>query len=126
MKDEFTVLNGSSSGGESSHQEIAKKLLPKLKEEMPEERYQVDFASDLESAVLDAITRDLQANLAMEDWYGMGFEKPEDFLDAEDVSDAIGHISERYFKEDQIGKSSDVLQVILEYAEEYDLVERGS
>ncbi|MCG1004918.1 MULTISPECIES: hypothetical protein [Halobacterium] len=55
----------------------------------------------------------------------MGFEEPEDFLDAEAVSEAIADQAEWYFEDDQIGKSWDIMQVILEYAEEYDLVERN-
>jgi hypothetical protein len=55
----------------------------------------------------------------------MGFDDPEDFLDAEAVSDAIGEQAEWYFEDDQTGKSWDILQVIFEYAEEYNLVERS-
>jgi hypothetical protein len=80
---------------------------------MPEERYKIDFTADLQKAVIDAITRDLSANLAGEDWIGMGFEDTEDFLDAEAVSDAIGEQAEWYFEDDQTGKSWDILQVIL-------------
>jgi len=125
MKNDYTVLNDWAGSGEASHQEIAEQLLPKLKEEMPEERYEVDFTTDLQRAVIDAITRDLSANLAGEDWLGMGFEDPEDFLDAEAVSGAIAEQAEWYFEDDQTGKSWDVLQVIFEYAEEYDLVKRS-
>jgi len=125
MTTDYTVLNDWAGSGESSHQEIAEQLLPKLNEVMPEERYEVDFTADLQRAVIDAITRDLSANLAGEDWIGMGFEEPADFLDAEAVSDAIGELAEWYFEDDQTGKSWDVLQVIFEYAEEYDLVERS-
>lgn len=89
---------------------------------MPEERYEVDFRSDLRGAVLQSILRDLDANLESEDWYGMGFEEAESFLDADAVSDAIAEQSKWYFKDDQTGKSWDVLQVIFDYAEEYDLV----
>jgi hypothetical protein len=92
---------------------------------MPEERYEVDFTANLQRAVIDAITRDLSANLAGEDWLGMGFEDPEDFLDAEAVSEAIAEQAEWYFEDDQTGKSWDILQVIFEYAEEYDLVKRS-
>lgn len=117
MTNDYTVLNDWAGSGESSHQEIAEQLLPRLKEEMPEERYEVDFTSDLQRAVIDAITRDLSANLASEDWLGMGFEDSEDFLDAEAVSDAIGEQAEWYFEDDQTGKSWDILRVIFEYAE---------
>jgi hypothetical protein len=125
MTNDYTVLNDWAGSGESSHQEIAEQLLPKLKEEMPEERYEVEFMTDLQRAVIDAITRDLSANLAGEDWIGMGFDNPKDFLDAEAVSAAIGEQAEWYFEDDQTGKSWDILQVILEYAEEYDLVKRS-
>ena len=125
MTDDYTVLNDWAGSGESSHQEIAEQLLPKLKEEMPEERYEVDFTADLQRAVIDAITRDLSANLVGEDWIGMGFDDPEDFLDAEAVSSAIGEQAEWYFEDDQTGKSWEILQVIFEYAEEYDLVKRS-
>jgi len=54
----------------------------------------------------------------------MGFEDAEDFLDADEVSDRIGEIAKRYFEDDQVGKSWDILKVILEYAEECGLVER--
>lgn len=122
--DDLTVLNNWSNSGEMSHREIAQDLLPKLKEEMPEREYEVDFTLDVQKAVIEAITQDLATNLAHEDWVGMGFEEPEDFLDAEEVSEIIGKQAEHYFKEDQIGKSWDVLQVVFEYAEEYGLVER--
>lgn len=38
MPNDYTVLNDWAGSGESSHQEIAEQLLPRLKEEMPEER----------------------------------------------------------------------------------------
>lgn len=120
---DYTVLSDWSSNGEQTHQQIAEKLIPELKEEMPEERYEVDFRSDLMKAVIQSILRDLDANLEFEDWYGMGFEEPDRFLDADAVSEAIAEQSKRYFEFDQTGKSWDVLQVILEYAEEYDLVQ---
>ncbi|EMA54215.1 hypothetical protein C450_06757, partial [Halococcus salifodinae DSM 8989] len=71
------------------HREAAETLLPQLQEEMTEEE-RIDFTLDLQSAVIDTITRDLSANLSGEDWHGMGFEEPEDFLDAGQVSSAIG------------------------------------
>lgn len=120
----YTVLSDWAEGGEMSHREIAEQLLPKLKEEMSEEEYQVDFTADLQGAVLEAILRDLSANLRGEDWYAMGFEEPEDFLDAEAVSEVIGEQAQWYFEDDQTGKSWEVLQVIFEYAEEYDLAQR--
>lgn len=92
---------------------------------MLEERYEVDFLADLQRAVIDAIIRDLSANLAGEDWLGMGFEDPKNFLDAGAVSGAIAEQAEWYFEDDQTGKSWDVLQIIFEYAEEYDLVEQS-
>lgn len=109
MTNDYTVLNDWAGSGESSHQEIAEQLLPRLKEEMPEERYEVDFTADLQRAVIDAITQDLSANLAGEDWIGMGFDDLEDFLDAEAVSDAIGEQAKWYFEDDQTGKSWDIL-----------------
>jgi len=120
---DYTVLNDWSPDGEKSHREVAEELLPKLKEEMPEEQYEVDFRSDLKKAVLQTILRDLDANLEFEDWYGMGFEEPDRFLDADAVSEAIAEQSKWYFEDDQTGKSWDILQVILDYAEEYDLVQ---
>lgn len=120
---DYTVLSDWSSSGEQTHQQIAEKLIPELKEEMPEERYEVDFRSDLKKAVLQSILRDLDSNLEFEDWYGMGFEEPDKFLDADAVSEAIAEQSKWYFEDDQTGKSWDVLQVILDYAEEYDLVQ---
>lgn len=123
-RDEYTVLSDWSQGDEQSHREIAETLLPKLKEELPEERYEVDFLADLKKAVLRSILRDLESNLEYEDWHGMGFEEPEDFLDADEVSEAIASQAKWYFEDDQTGKSWEVLQVILEYAEECGLVQR--
>jgi hypothetical protein len=54
----------------------------------------------------------------------MWFEDPEDFLHAEEVSEAIASQAKWYFHDDQIGKSWDVLQVIIEYAEECGLAHR--
>lgn len=122
MSDDYTVLSDWAASGEVSHREIAEQLLPQLREEMPAEEYEVDLMADLRGAVLDAILRDLSANLQMDDWHGMGFEQPEDFLDAEAVSEAIAEQARWYFEDDQTGKSWEVLQVILEYAEEHDLV----
>lgn len=121
---ELTVLNDWSHGDEPSHREAAETLLPRLREEMPEEQYRVDFMWDLQSAVVDSITRDLSANLLGEDWRAMGFEQPTDVLDAGEVSSAIGNQAEWYFKDDQTGKSMDVIRVIFEYAEEYGLAEQ--
>jgi len=123
--DEYTVFNDWSRGNEKSHREIAETLLPKLKEELSEETYRVDFLSDLREAVLQSILRDLEANLEHEDWYGMGFEDPEDFLDAEAVSESIASQAEWYFEDDQTGKSWEVLSVILKYAEDCGLVTRA-
>ena len=122
--DEWTVLDDWSSGGEPSHREIAQNLLPKLKEEMPEQEYQTDFYIDLQKAVLDSLTRELDANLTGADWHGKGFEEPENFLDAGAISSGVADEIKWYFEDDQTGKSWDVLRVIFEYAEEYDLVER--
>jgi hypothetical protein len=124
MNSEYTVLNDHSNDSEKSHREIAEMLIKQLREEMPEDEFRVQFHSDLQGAVIDAITRDLSSNLAYEDWYGAGFQEPEDFLVAEDVSEQIAQKAEHAFKNDQIGKSWDILVVILEYAEEYGLVER--
>ncbi len=123
MTDGYTVLNDRTTGNGASHREMAEQLLPRLREEMTEEQYQVDFCADLQRAVIDAITRDLAANLASEDWYGMGFEQPEDFLDADEIADVIAEQTRWYFQDDQIGKSWDILRVILEHAEEHDLVD---
>jgi len=125
MSSEYTVLNEHSHDGEQSHRETAEVLIKHLKEEMPEEEFQVEFCSDLQSAVIDAIMRDLSTNLAHQDWHGAGFQEPEDFLVAEDVSDQIAEEAEHAFKHDQIGKSWDILLVILEWAEEYGLVEKN-
>lgn len=124
MTYEYTVLDDWSTGSEMSHREMAEELLPKLREEMSEEEYQIEFTADVRKAVLDSILRDLSSNLKADDWYGRGFQYPEDYLNAEAVGDAIGDTARRYFENDQIGKSWDVTKVILEYAEEYDLVER--
>lgn len=125
MSSEFTVLNDYSHDGEQSHRETAEVLIKHLREEMPEEEFQVEFRSDLQSAVIDAIMRDLSSNLAHQDWYACDFQEPEDFLVAEEVSEQIGKEAEHAFKHDQIGKSWDILAVILEYAEEYGLVEKN-
>jgi len=122
-KRDLTVLNDYTNEGKS-HREAAADLLPALKEEMSEEEWEADFMMDLREAVVTEILRDLEANLLHEDWYGMGFESPEDLLDADAVSDAIGETCKWYFDDDQIGKSWEVLTVILEYAEEHDLVKR--
>lgn len=124
MTDDYTVLSDWAENGEMSHQEIAAELLPQLEEEMSGEEYHVDFLADLREAVLDAILRDLDANLTGADWFGKGFEEPEDFLDADAVSEGIAEEAKWYFEDDQTGKSWDVLQVILEYAEDHGLVER--
>jgi len=125
MSSEFTVLNDYSHDGEQSHRETGEVLIKHLREEMPEEEFQAEFCADLQSAVIDAIMRDLSSNLAYQDWHGAGFQEPEDFLVAEDVSEQIAEEAERAFKNDQIGKSWDILVVILEYAEEYGLVEKN-
>ena len=122
--DGLTVLNDWTHDNEPSHQEIAAELLPRLREEMPEDEFRADYMWDLQSAVIGSITRDLSANLKSEDWLGMGFEEPTDFLDAGQVASAIGNQAEWYFKDDQTGKSNEIMQVIFEYAEEYELVER--
>lgn len=88
------------------------------------EEERIDFRWDLQSAVIDTITRDLSANLSGEDWHGMGFKEPEDFLDAGQVSSTIGDRAEWYFKDDQTGKSMEVMQVIFEYAEKHGLAEQ--
>lgn len=116
MTNDYTVLS-------KPHREIAEQLLPALREEMTEEEFRVDLQADLRGAVIDAITRDLAANLDMEDWHGMGFEEPADFLDADAIADAIADQTRWYFKDDQIGKSWDVLSVILEHAEEHGLAD---
>jgi hypothetical protein len=46
----------------------------------------------------------------------MGFEQPEDFLNAEDMGETIRTLVTRYFEDDQIGKSNEILHVIIEYA----------
>lgn len=121
--DELTVLSDWSRDNEPTHREAAETLLPQLQEEMTEEE-RIDFTLDLQSAVIDTITRDLSANLSGEDWHGMGFEEPEDFLDAGQVSSAIGDRAEWYFKDDQTGKSMEVMQVIFEYAGKHGLAEQ--
>ena len=102
--------------------EAADELLPQLKEEMDWEDHG-ELTTEVRDAVLDGILRELQANIKMEDWYGMGFEDPEDFLDAEEVSQAIAQIAQRYFEDDQIGKSHDIFQVIVEAAEREGIAE---
>lgn len=121
----MTVLDDWSADGEMSHREIAQQLLPRLEEKMPEQEYYVDFQVDLQRAVLDSLTRELDANLTGADWGGKGFEEPADFLDAGAVARGVADEIEWYFEDDQTGKSWGVMQVIFEYAEKYDLVERG-
>lgn len=123
MSYEYTVLDDRSSGDELSHREIVEDLLPKLREEMSEDEYQFGLAVEVRAAVINSITLELSNNLSSEDWHGMGFQYPEDFLNAEAVADTIGDRAQHYFENDQTGKSWDVARVILEYAEEYDLVE---
>lgn len=121
MTDDYTVLTDWSGTDEKSHREIAEELLPKLREEMPEEEYRLNFGSDLRRAVTDSIAQDLGANLKTMDWHEHGFEEPEDILNAKDVSKAIAREAEQYFEDDQTGKPSAVFRVIIKYAEEYNV-----
>lgn len=123
MANKYNVLSDFANEGERSHQEVAEELLPKLEEKMPEEDYEVDFYLELRRAVLDGILRDLSNNAKNADWGGRGFENPEDFLDAEAVSEGLAEEAKWYFREDQTGKSMEILRVILEYADEYDIIE---
>lgn len=120
--DAWTVLNDSAFSDEPSHREMAEHILPRLKEEMPEQAYYSEFTIDLQHAIIESITQDLSANLKSEDWHSMGFEDPTDFLDAGSLSSTIGNQAQWYFEDDQTGKSHQVLQVILDYAKEYEIV----
>jgi len=126
MPNDYTVLNDWAGSGESSHQEDRRAAAPEAEREMPEERYEVDFTADLQRAVIDAITRDLSANLAGEDWIGMGFDDPEDFLDAEAVSEAIADQLSGTSKTIRPANRGTSCKSFFEYAEEYDLVELSS
>lgn len=124
MTDDYTVLMDYASEGNKSHREIVEELLPQLKEAMPEEEYEIDFYSDVKSAVLDSLMLDLSTNIGAADWFGRGFTEPEDFLDAEAVADGVSQEIAWCYEMDQTGKSYEVLKVVLEYAEEYDVITR--
>ena len=115
MTNNLTVLD-------TDHAMVAEKLLSKLKDEMSEEDYMIELQNDVQRVVQKSICDQLSVNAPTDDlWWQMGFRSPEDFLNAKDVSEGFEELISTYIEEDQPGYSFEILKVIMDYAEEYDV-----
>lgn len=113
---ELTILN-------PDHREIAAELLPKLQRDMDEREWD-EFTVEVQQIVVHTILSDLKHNLSNIDWKGKGFLDPQDYLNAEYMTRVVMNEVERTCESDQTSKYKDVMQIIIDEAEDREIIER--